>query len=33
MTDLDEALADVEAGRVERVCAPGKWVVWCVFGD
>lgn len=28
MTDLAQALADVEAGRVERVCAPGKWVVW-----
>ena len=28
MTDLDQALVDVEAGRVERVCAPGKWVVW-----
>ena len=28
MTDLEQALADVEAGRVERVCAPGQWVVW-----
>ena len=28
MIDTDQALADVEAGRVERVCAPGRWVVW-----
>ena len=27
-TDLEQALADVEAGRVDRVCAPGHWVVW-----
>lgn len=26
--DLDQALADVEAGRVQCVCAPGQWVVW-----
>lgn len=28
MTDLAQALADVDAGRVQRVCAPGLWVVW-----
>ena len=28
MTDFYEALADVRAGRVQRVCAPGLWRVW-----
>ena len=28
MTDFAEALADVRAGRVQRICAPGLWVVW-----
>jgi hypothetical protein len=28
MPDLDEAIADVRAGRVQRVCSPGQWLVW-----
>jgi hypothetical protein len=28
MTDLEQALADVRAGHAERICTPGKWVVW-----
>ena len=27
-TGLKQAIADVEAGRVGRICEPGKWVVW-----
>lgn len=23
-----EAIRDVKAGRSERICAPGRWVVW-----
>ncbi len=25
---LEQAIADVDAGRAGRICAPGKWVVW-----
>jgi hypothetical protein len=28
ITDVEQAIADVEAGRVQRVCVPGKWRVW-----
>lgn len=28
MDGLEEAVASVLAGREERVCVPGKWVVW-----
>lgn len=25
---MERAIRDVSAGRVQRVCAPGLWVVW-----
>jgi hypothetical protein len=25
---MEEAIRDVSAGRAERICAPGLWVVW-----
>jgi hypothetical protein len=25
---MEQAIQDVEAGRAERICAPGQWVVW-----
>lgn len=25
---MEKAIRDVSAGRAERICAPGKWVVW-----
>lgn len=25
---MEQAIRDVSAGRVGRICAPGKWVVW-----
>lgn len=25
---MENAIRDVSAGRVQRVCAPGLWVVW-----
>ena len=25
---MEQAIRDVSAGRAERICAPGKWVVW-----
>jgi hypothetical protein len=25
---MENAIKDVSAGRVERVCVPGLWVVW-----
>jgi hypothetical protein len=25
---MEQAIRDVNAGRVSRVCAPGEWRVW-----
>ena len=25
---MEKAIRDVTAGRAERICAPGLWVVW-----
>jgi hypothetical protein len=25
---MEQAIRDVAAGRMERVCAPGQWRVW-----
>ena len=25
---MEKAIRDVSAGRAERICAPGLWVVW-----
>ena len=25
---MEQAVRDVLAGRAERICAPGQWVVW-----
>lgn len=25
---MEQAIRDVAAGRAERICAPGQWVVW-----
>jgi len=25
---MERAIRDVSAGRVQRICAPGLWVVW-----
>lgn len=30
---LAQAIADVAAGRVQRVARPGRWVVWRVEGQ
>ena len=25
---MEQAIRDVSAGHMERICAPGQWVVW-----
>lgn len=25
---MERAIKDVSAGRAQRICAPGQWVVW-----
>lgn len=25
---MERAIRDVSAGRAERICVPGQWVVW-----
>ena len=41
MTDLQQAIKDVEQGKAQRICVPSKWRVWRdgdkvkqeIFGD
>lgn len=28
MAELEQAILDVKAGTDQRICSPGKWVVW-----
>lgn len=28
MSELEQAIADVRKGHAQRICSPGKWVVW-----